>query len=170
MGVLTLRALGARDRSAALFVINTAARWYREFLSAQELHDPEMTASQWDEEARRMTWYGAFASGALLGVMGLERQGGVALLRHAYVLPKCQRQGIGTALREHLERQAGAVSKIIVGTYALNYKARRSLEKAGYRLVEDSRAVLRAYYSIPEDRLNSSVAYEKRPAAPEGMP
>jgi RimJ/RimL family protein N-acetyltransferase len=51
--------------------------------------------------------------------------------------------------------------RIIVGTYAANYKARGALEKAGYRLSPDSEAVLRAYYSIPEDRLKSSVTYEK---------
>jgi RimJ/RimL family protein N-acetyltransferase len=53
------------------------------------------------------------------------------------------------------------VRRIIVGTYARNYKARGALEKAGYRLSEDSAAVLRAYYAIPEDRLRASVTYEK---------
>lgn len=48
-----------------------------------------------------------------------------------------------------------------VGTYRDNYKARRSLEKAGYRASPDPEKVLRAYYSIPEDRLRSSVTYEK---------
>lgn len=49
----------------------------------------------------------------------------------------------------------------MVGTYRENYKARRALEKAGYRLSADWESVLRAYYSIPEDRLRSSVTYEK---------
>ena len=53
------------------------------------------------------------------------------------------------------------MSHNIVGTYAANYKARGALEKAGYRLSPDPEAVLRAYYSIPEDRLTSSVTYEK---------
>jgi hypothetical protein len=64
-------------------------------------------------------------------------------------------------LREHLEQQVRGVSRIIVGTYAGNYKARGALDKAGYRLSADSEAVLRAYYAIPEDRLTSSVTYEK---------
>jgi hypothetical protein len=49
-----------------------------------------------------------------------------------------------------------------VGTYAGNYKARGALGKAGYHLSGDSEAVLRAYYAIPEDRLKSSVTYEKQ--------
>jgi GNAT superfamily N-acetyltransferase len=164
---LTIRRLAAADRGAAVNVINTAARWYGEFLPAEELHDPEMTAAQWDEEARRMTWHGAFLEGVLVGVMGLEYVHGAALLRHAYVLPEYQRHNIGLRLTEHLEgvaRREGAargLHRLIVGTYARNYKARGALEKAGYRLCTDSAAVLREYYAIPEDRARASVTYEK---------
>jgi GNAT superfamily N-acetyltransferase len=156
-----IRALTLADRDAALAVINAAAGWYREFLPPEEYHDPEMTPAQWEAEARRMTWYGAFVAGTLAGVMGLEYVQDAALLRHAYVLPDHQRRGVGSRLREHLERQVQGARRIIVGTYAGNYKARGALGKAGYRLSPDSEAVLRAYYSIPEDRLRSSVTYEK---------
>jgi GNAT superfamily N-acetyltransferase len=126
-----------------------------------------MTPELWDAEAQRMVWFGAFASGTLVGVMGLEYVRDVALLRHAYVLPDRQRQGIGTRLRTYLETQVQGVSRILVGTYAANYKARRMLEDAGYRLVADSAAALREYYSIPEDRLQTSVVYEKQRGAPD---
>jgi GNAT superfamily N-acetyltransferase len=166
-GEVTIRPLGAADRSAAVDVINTAARWYGEFLPADELHDPEMTAAQWDEEGRRLTWYGGLLVGVLTGVMGLEYAGDAALLRHAYILPEHQRHGIGLRLVGHLEAAARAervgrgLRRIIVGTYARNYKARGALEKTGYRLSADSAAVLREYYAIPEDRLRASVTYEK---------
>jgi len=156
-----IRALTAADRGAALAVINTAARWYRDFLPVEEFHDPEMTPAQWEAEAQRMTWYGAFVEGALVGVMGLEYVKDAVLLRHAYVLAEYQREGIGTRLREHLEAQVRGVRRIIVGTYRENYKARRMLERAGYTLSPDPEAVLRTYYSIPADRLKSSVTYEK---------
>ena len=156
-----IRALAAVDRDAALAVINTAARWYREFLPAGESHDPEMMPAQWEAEAQRMTWYGAFIQGALVGVMGLEYVKDVALLRHAYVLAEYQREGIGTCLREHLEAQVRGVLRILVGTYRENSKARAMLERSGYTLSPDPEAVLRTYYSIPEDRLQSSVTYEK---------
>jgi GNAT superfamily N-acetyltransferase len=142
-------------------VINTAARWYAEFLPPDEFHDPEMTADQWSAEAQRMTWYGAFKERTLVGVMGLEYVRDVALLRHGYVLPESQRQGVGSVLMQHLERQIEGVRRIIVGTYAGNSKARGILAAAGYQLSEDSEARLRAYYAIPTDRLQSSVTYEK---------
>jgi GNAT superfamily N-acetyltransferase len=126
-----------------------------------------MTPEAWDAEARRLTWYGAFDGDRLLGVMGLEYVRDVALLRHAYVLPAHQRAGIGQALREELERRIQGVGRVVVGTYRDNYKARAILEKAGYALSRHSEEVLRAYYSIPEDRLRSSVTYEKAiPARP----
>jgi RimJ/RimL family protein N-acetyltransferase len=157
----SLRALTPEDRDAALAVINEAARWYRDFLPPDHLHDPEMTPEQWEAESRRLAWYGAFIGDRLVAVGGVEQVRDAALLRHGYVLPPYQRRGLGGLLREHLERQARGVRRIIVGTYAGNYKARGALEKAGYRLSADPEAVLRAYYTIPEDRLRSSVTYEK---------
>ena len=156
-----IRILTAADREVALAVINAAARWYREFLPAEEFHDPEMTPAQWEAEAQRMTWYGAFLGDALVGVMALEYVKDVALLRHAYVLAEHQREGVGTHLREHLEAQVQGVRRIIVGTYRKNYKARKMLERSGYALSPDPEVVLRTYYAIPEDRLNSSITYEK---------
>jgi len=159
--VLMIRPLAPVERDGALSVINTAARWYREFLPSEEVHEPEMTPTQYEAEARRMTWFGAFLTGTLVGVMGLEYVRDAALLRHAYVLPEYQRRGIGSRLRAHLELHVQGVTRIIVGTYAGNYKARGVLEKAGYRLSYDSAAVLRSYYTIPADRLRASLTYEK---------
>ena len=167
MSQVTIRPLTAIDRDAAVNVINVGARWYRDFLPPHELHDPEMTPAQWDDEARRLSWHGGYLDRDLVGVMALEWARDAALLRHAYILPEHQHHGIGLRLVEHLEREArgkaaaGGLRRVIVGTYARNYKARGALEKAGYRLSEDPAAILRAYYTIPEDRLRTSVTYEK---------
>jgi GNAT superfamily N-acetyltransferase len=102
-----------------------------------------------------------------VGAEGDAHARGVALLRHAYILPEHQHHGIGLRLVEHLESEARrdgvarGLRRIIVGTYARNYKARGALEKAGYRLSADSATILREYYSIPEDQLRASVTYEK---------
>ena len=159
---LSIRTLAARDGEAAVAVINTAAEWYREFLGTDEIHEPEMTLDEWRAEARRMTWHGAFEGDDLVAVMGQEYVSDVALVRHAYVLPDRQRQGVASLLHDHLEGQIHGVDRIIVGTYAANYKARHAFERFGYRLSPDPEAVLRRYYQIPQDRLLSSVTYEKR--------
>lgn len=159
---LIIRSLDRTDRELAVSVINSAAEWYREFLPEDEAAGPEMTPEEWDSEAARMTWYGAFADHQLVGVMGAECIQDVVLLRHAYVLPDWQRRGIGAALVRHAESRVTGVDRIVVGTYAANHKARAALERIGYRLSEDPETVLRAYYDIPEERLMSSVTYEKR--------
>ena len=159
---IVIRALGPDDGPDAVAVINQAAAWYGEFLPPEEVAGPEMTVEAWAREGRRMTWFGAFDGSELVGVMGLEIAGDAVLLRHAYVEPGRQRQGIGTALHDHLVRRVRGVDRIIVGTYAANHKARAALEKFGYRLSADSEAVLRRYYDIGEDRLHASVTYEKR--------
>ena len=129
-GAISVRQLNDNDSEGACAVINVAARWYKEFLPAGEYHDPEMTVEEWSAEAGRLTWFGAFATGKLVGVMGLEYLKGVALLRHAYVLVEHQQEGIGSLLREHLEGTVEGTRRIIVGTYEGNYKARRMLEAA----------------------------------------
>lgn len=156
---MDIRVLTDADGPAAVAVINVAAGWYAEFLG--ELDEPETDLDEWLAEGARMTWYGAFEGGELVGVMGLEYVDDVVLFRHAYVLPDYQRQGVGAALGDHLEAQVQGVGRIIVGTYRANYKARRSLEQAGYVESADPEAVLRRYYDIPEDRLQSSLTYEK---------
>lgn len=158
---LTIRSLTSEDSASAVAVINAAAEWYGEFLPPAELHRPEMSEDDWAAEGRRMTWYGAFDEAELVGVMGLEYVQDVVLFRHAYVVPRYQRRGVAVALHQYLERQVKDVKQIIVGTYAANYKARSVLEKVGYRLSTDSNTVLRTYYDIPEDRLQSSITYEK---------
>ena len=157
-----IRKLTSGDRARAVEVINTAAGWYREFLPPTDLHSPEMDEPAWEAEARRMTWWGAFTHGELVGVMGSEPIGEVVLLRHAYVLPRCQRQGVGSLLLEHVEARLPPGSLLVAGTYSANYKARGNLEKAGYSLSEDPVTVLRTYYDIPEDRLRTSLTYEKQ--------
>ena len=158
---LSIRRLGADHCARAVEVINIAARWYREFLPPEELHDPEMDEAEWEAEGRRMTWWGALIDNTLVGVMGSEPIGEVVLLRHAYILPRYQRSGVASALIEHIENGLVGTERIIVGTYAANYRARGALEKAGYVLSADSEAVLRAFYDIPEDRLLTSITYEK---------
>ena len=158
---IRIRQLIEDDREAALAVINTAARWYREFLPAEEYHDPEMTQDDWAKETKRLTWYGAFTPDALLGVMGLEYVKDVALLRHAYILPDRQRSGIGSLLRAYIEQQICGVRRIVVGTYTGNYKARKALEAPVMRFQQTRRPSSGPIYDIPEDRLQSSVTYEK---------
>lgn len=163
--------LAAAEAGGAVAVINDAAAWYATFLPAHEWQPPEMTIDQWHQESLRMRWFGALRGEMLCAVMGLEPKLDAALVRHAYVAPACQRQGIGAALLNHVERQAPAgTTQLIAGTYARNTPARTLFSGHGYLLSEDSAAVLRRYYDIPEDRLRTSVTLIKRWPSTASMP
>jgi GNAT superfamily N-acetyltransferase len=157
-----IRAYEPTDLPAALGVINAAARAYRVFLPAEDYHEPLMTPEDLRREAGRVRFYVAVEpNGEVVGVMGLERVGDVVLVRHGYVRPDRQRLGIGEALLRHLEEKVAPGTRIIIGTYRGNSAARAHLKKHGYRQVEDSDAVLREHYEIPEAQRRGSIAFEK---------
>ena len=68
------------------------------------------------EIAAGVSFWGYEADGALLGVMGIQPVRDVDLIRHAYVLPVHQRQGVGRALLEHL--RSVSTRRMLVGTWA----------------------------------------------------
>jgi len=159
MNIITLTASHAPQ---AVAVINAAAQWYATFLPPEEWQPPEMTEAQWHEEARRMQWFGVSDGATLAAVLGLEHKLGAALIRHAYVAPERQRQGLGLRLLAHAETQAlPSARRFIAGTYAGNLPAQALFMGHGYRLSADSTAILRQYYRIPEARLRTSVTLEK---------
>ena len=162
MSSMVIRSCESADLPAALSVINAAARSYRAFLPPEHYHEPLMTPGDFRREAGRMRFFLAVDSdGAVVGVMGLERVSDVALIRHGYVRPDRQRQGVGEALLAHLEGLVPAGTRIYIGTYRENRVARGHLAKHGYREVADSDSILRAYYEIPEAQRWGSIALDK---------
>ena len=89
----------------------------------------------------------------------------VRLIRHAYVAPDSQRRGIGGALLREL---AGAADgPLLVGTWAAATWAIRFYERHGFELVPPRRAaeLLRAYWTIPERQIETSVVLIGRETA-----
>jgi len=93
----------------------------------------------------------------LLGVMGIQDKGDVALIRHAYVRTCSRKQGIGESLLLHLERLTE--KPILVGTWKAASWAVSFYLKNGYTLVSDKQKdrLLRKYWSIPERQIETSV-------------
>ena len=77
-----------------------------------------MSSSELDHEiASGVAFWGYEADGALLGIMGIQPVRDVDLIRHAYVLPDSQRNGVGGALLEHL--RGLSARPMLVGTVIL---------------------------------------------------
>lgn len=159
-----IREMREEDAAEALEVINEAARAYQEVLPPHVYREPQMTADEFMEERGRIKFFVAEAEGKIIGVIGYEYVGDVALIRHAYVRPRYQRKGVGAALLNHVEEiilSEGRVGKLIVGTYRDAYWAIAFYSKHGYRLAADSNQILRRYYNIPDVQRENSVALWK---------
>lgn len=116
------------------------------------------------EIAAGVAFWGYVADGALVGIMGIQPVGeGIDLIRHAYVAPARQGQGVGSALLEHL---AGSTTRrMLVGTWAAAGWAIRFYRRHGFELVapELTATLLEKYWSIPDRQIETSVVLAKPP-------
>jgi GNAT superfamily N-acetyltransferase len=137
-------------------IINKAARAYEGVIPADCYHQPYMPIDELEREMKRMTFFGWEVNGELIGVMGFEPIKDVTLIRHAYVLPQWQRQGIGSELLNHL---MGLVptSRLLVGTWAEAKWAIDFYQKHGFSLLPNKDELLKTYWDIPQRQIDTSV-------------
>src|SRR5215208_5450186 len=131
---MLIRKSAEADFSAILTIVNDAARAYRGVIPADRWHEPYMSASELEREiADGVVFWVAEEDGRVLGLMGIQDKGDVALVRHAYVAPTTQRTGVGTKLLRHIE---GLVEKpILIGTWAAASWAIEFYRRNGFDLV-----------------------------------
>ena len=162
---MRVREVRSDERDALLEIVNDAAQAYRGVIPADRWHEPYMPRAELEAEiADGVEFWGAEQGGRLLGVMGIQDRGEVALVRHAYVATVAQRQGVGQSLLRHLRRLVR--KPMLVGTWAAAGWAIEFYRRNGFALVPDERkdALLRKYWSIPERQIETSVVLE----APRG--
>ena len=146
------------DHAAILAIINEAAQAYRGVIPADRWHEPYMPAGEMASEiADGVLFWVAEEDGRMLGVMGIQDKGDVALVRHAYVPSALQRKGIGSKLLGHVR---SLVDKpVLIGTWAAASWAVDFYRRNGFRVVSPAEKdrLLRCYWSIPERQVETSV-------------
>jgi GNAT superfamily N-acetyltransferase len=151
------------DLARIFAVINDAAQAYREVIPADRWHEPYMPEDDLVREiADGVVFWVAEDDGRLLGVMGMQDKGAVALVRHAYVSPTAQRLGVGTKLLRHVQ---GLTDKpILIGTWADASWAIDFYRRNGFTVLPDGHKerLLRTYWSIPERQVETSVVLADR--------
>lgn len=146
------------DVAAMLAIINGAAHAYRGVIPADRWHEPYMSTDELASEiAGGVAFWVAEQDETLLGVMGIQDKGDVALVRHAYVAPSTQRSGVGTRLLRHV--QGLAEKPILIGTWAAASWAIEFYQRNGFTVVptDAKDRLLRTYWSIPERQIETSV-------------
>lgn len=151
-----IRKCQAGDATRICFIINEAAKAYDGFIPADCYHQPYMPHDELEKEMKRVTFYGWEVNGGLVGIMGIEPIKDVTLIRHTYVLPQWQKQGIGNNLLNHLKGQV-TTSLLLVGTWAAAHWALAFYQKHGFRLLSDKDKLLADYWDIPPRQIETSV-------------
>jgi len=153
------------ERAVILRIVNAAAEAYRGVIPADRWHEPYMPSRELDREiGAGVVFWGYEADGALVGIMGIQRARDVDLIRHAYVLPRTQRRGVGGALLEHLQGVSNE-QRILVGTWAAANWAIRFYVRHGFELVSPASktALLKTYWNIPDRQIETSVVLANPP-------
>jgi GNAT superfamily N-acetyltransferase len=148
--------------NSILHVVNDAAEAYRGVIPADQWREPYMSTEELKGEIESgIEFYGWVEDDILVAVMGIQLVNDVTLIRHAYVLTKRQRKGIGAKLLRRLVRMA-QTSEVLVGTWEAAHWAIRFYEKHGFKLVsnEEKNKLLRKYWDIPERQIETSVVLE----------
>jgi N-acetylglutamate synthase-like GNAT family acetyltransferase len=146
------------DFDAVLAIVNDAARVYRGVIPADRWHEPYMPATELSKEiAAGVVFWVAERDGVVIGVMGIQDKGDVALVRHAYVAPSTQRSGVGTRLLRYV--QGLADKPLLIGTWAAASWAIDFYCRNGFTVVgnSDKNRLLNAYWSIPARQIETSV-------------
>ena len=146
------------DFNTILEIINDAAQAYKGIIPPDRWHEPYMSFAELRAQIDDgIVFWGLERNGQMLGVMGIQDKGDVTLIRHAYVVPRAQKRGIGKKLLQYLESMTE--KPILIGTWAAASWAVSFYQKNGYSLVseEEKDRLLRKYWSIPERQVETSV-------------
>ena len=151
-----IRQCRAGDAQRMYFIINKAAEAYDGVIPADCYQQPYMPMDELIGEIERVIFYGWEVNGELVGIMGMEPIKDVTLIRHAYVLPEWQGQGIASRLLDYIKRLFTG-SRLLVGTWADASWAISFYQKRGFRLMPDKDQLLETYWDIPRRQIETSV-------------
>ena len=153
-----------KDFETIFEIINAAAIVYQGVIPADRWKEPYMPEEELAREINAGVVFWCWEEdGDILGIMGIQDVKDVTLIRHAYTLPACQRQGIGSKLLQHL---AGLTERpLLMGTWKNADWAIRFYEKHGFTLVteDEKNILLKKYWDIPARQVETSVVLSNSP-------
>jgi N-acetylglutamate synthase-like GNAT family acetyltransferase len=158
-----IRQCNDRDFEIIYSIINDAARVYKAVIPEDRWKEPYMSKDELQHQINEdVVFWGYEEDGELIGVMGIQHLQDVSLIRHAYVRPGRQNQGIGQELLVELCRQTDRPT--LIGTWANAVWAIQFYEKNGFKIVsqQEKNRLLEKYWSIPARQVETSVVLADR--------
>lgn len=158
-GIKMIRRLASSDRNTIFRIINDATQAYKGKIPADCWKEPYMPMDELKEELEAgVRFFGWQEEDILIGVMGFQPVKDTTLIRHAYVLTKHQRRGIGRKLLVYLMSLA-KTPEVLVGTWEDATWAIQFYKKYGFKLVtpKEKDRLLRKYWNISDRQVETSV-------------
>ncbi|MNC32777.1 hypothetical protein D3C75_811470 [compost metagenome] len=153
-----IRLCGKQDEDTMYRIINDAAKAYQGIIPADRYHEPYMSREELGQEIEHgVVFWGNEEDGELVGVMGIQDKGAVALIRHAYVRTARRQGGIGSSLLRHITSLTE--KPILIGTWEAASWAISFYVKNGFALVtaNEKKTLLQRYWDVPERQIETSV-------------
>ena len=108
-----IRQCDNRDFESIYSIINDAAQRYDGVIPEDRWKESYMTREDLKHEIEDgVVFWGWERNSKLIGVMGTQHVKDVTLIRHAYVRPAAQGQGVGSKLLSFLSKQAKVRLKV----------------------------------------------------------
>ncbi len=169
------RRCGPDEAGQICAIVNAAAAAYRGVIPADCWHEPYMPMPALLADIAAGVEFWGLEGGSpetayqLTAVMGLQRVAGVALIRHAYVLPVMQSRGAGGILLGALRQQAGG--PVLVGCWTDAAWAIAFYERHGFSRVAPLQAAasLRRYWTVSDRQIETSTVLALHGAHPDAM-
>ena len=153
-----IRECTGEDFEEIYAIINDAATAYKGVIPADRWREPYMTREELRAQIEGGVSFSCYVDGGeIVGVMGVQDQGDVQLIRHAYVRSRRRNKGIGTLLLRELTKDS--TKPVLIGTWEAAHWAIRFYEKNGFRLAgeEEKNRLLKEYWAIPDRQVETSV-------------
>ena len=151
-----IRRCDQSDEATIYHVINESAKAYKGIIAEECYHEPYMPLEELRSEMNKMIFFGYQEERKLLGVAGYQPVNDVTLVRHAYVLPRHQRKGVGGRLLDYI-KHATTTRRLMVGTWKAASWAIIFYQKHGFTLLANKDELLRKYWKISERQIELSV-------------
>ena len=153
-----IRQCNDNDFEIIYTIINAAAEKYKGVIPDDCWKIPYLSEEALKHEIDAdVVFWGYEEDGELMGVMGIQHVKDVTLIRHAYVRPAKQHQGIGKKLLAELCRRTDR--PILIGTWADAEWAIRFYENHGFKRVsrQEKDRLLSKYWTISARQIETSV-------------
>ncbi len=163
MSKAIIRPLMTMESSKAVDVINDAATVYDGVVASDALPTPYMSKGSFVMDiGMGVKFWCVDKGGEVLGVMGLQKIDGISLIRHAYVLKKYQRKGVGSGLLKRLTTELD--EPVLVGTWRDAASSNQFYVKHGFTKIDrdEKDQLLKKYWKISDRHREESVVYANK--------